>query len=168
MRAKTILSIILVLLLCVQVAQAGTNSWISEVDTCQYPRKPAEGALHGRKFKPDNIEISKQWLYLVQGPDWIACDLCIAMNIISDVSSLEGQEYRYFYGAEGNSKEIGAIDLIWKNPDGTRTTLLEPNCGLKIHFLQKDKDGNLPGFIVVHFADKEKSYLAGYFVAKLK
>jgi hypothetical protein len=153
--------------------EKSATQWVTGALNLTYPHQVAAGRIHGRPFKLSHADFDGQFLHLVQGNNWISGELCLAIALNNPQAGKAYLASSYSENAASlppsshsktSSPEIKAINLIWKNANGSHTTQLPKDYAMRLHFF-KDQPGYLNGYIFIRIDDGYKSEVAGYFQA---
>lgn len=153
-----------------EAAEKAVNSWCEAVTKQPFVQKPAAGKVHGQPFLVQGAEMTgNNILTLRQGNDFFA-DREITVFVFGAKGALDGQTILL-----KNGEHEGPLDchvhLGWKVPGKDlpehKSYFGSEGIGMKLTF-GKRKEGLLPGYILLRMPDPQKSYLEGYFYARLK
>lgn len=153
-----------------EAREKAVNSWCEAVTRQPFVQKPAAGKVHGQPFVVQGAEMtSNNIITLRQGSDFFA-DREITIFVFGAKGALDGQTILL-----KNGEHEGPLDchvhLGWKVPGKDlpehKSYFGSEGIGMKLTFGQR-KDGLLPGYILLRMPDAQKSYLEGYFYARLK
>lgn len=142
------------------------QTWAFAAKTIEYPKAPAKGKIKGVPFMVEKAELgSNGILTLRQGKDFFADREFTIFLFGKQGASYENSSYL-------SPSDNGAhVHMSYKTAgkDLPRTDMyFSKDYGMKLQLGKMQSNKMIPGYIVLRMADKEGSYVQGYFYATPK
>lgn len=143
--------------------------WMKDVTTTPIPNAPVTGRIHGKPFRVDRADLVRGILTLREGKDRFPLRAISIYTSIDADGKLEGKAIRVKPVPLEKQARTTLHVIMEYQPDDAKPTvpkteMLMADYSLSLAF-GKTKNGKLPGRIYLSLPDKDKSFVAGTFVA---